>query len=278
MTHEAVGEYLASLRARLCGSTYNGRVCILREIFRALAARAGLEDDPWRGVRLRPDDSQSRRELTVAELRRLLSAAWAHDLADARKRTEADGGAATARHGWRTLFLVGIYTGLRLGDCCTLDWSSIDLERGIVQLVPAKTKRHAHGRPVTIPVHPALRSALSANDGTPPPAVGPVMPELAALYRASRHRVCDRLAAIFKSAGIATSVRVEGRANRVPVATFHSLRHTFVSMAANAGVPLHVVQSIVGHGSTAMTRHYWHESVDALRRAVEAIPAFCVGE
>ena len=42
--------------------------------------------------------------------------------------------------------------------------------------------------------------------------------------------------------------------------------------AANAGVPLHIVQSIVGHESTAMTRHYYHENLDALKSAVAAIP------
>ena len=31
--------------------------------------------------------------------------------------------------------------------------------------------------------------------------------------------------------------------------------------------------SIVGHSSTAMTRHYYHENEDVLRQAVSAIPA-----
>ena len=80
-------------------------------------------------------------------------------------------------------------------------------------------------------------------------------------------------ARIFKAANITMSVRLEGRHRRTPEATFHSLRHTFVSFAANAGVPLHIVQSIVGHESTAMTRHYYHENLGALRSAVSAIPA-----
>ena len=75
VTHDMITEYLALLRSDLCGSTYNGRVCVLREIFHILASKAGLEDDPWEGVRLRPDDSHSRRELTMDELRRLLDAA-----------------------------------------------------------------------------------------------------------------------------------------------------------------------------------------------------------
>ena len=44
-------------------------------------------------------------------------------------------------------------------------------------------------------------------------------------------------------------------------------------LADRLGVPLAAVQAIVGHTSTAMTRHYYHENEDALRRAVDAIPA-----
>ena len=46
-----------------------------------------------------------------------------------------------------------------------------------------------------------------------------------------------------------------------------------IALAANAGVPLPVVASIVGHSSTAMTRHYYHENEEMLRQAVAAIPS-----
>ena len=251
ITHDMISEYLALLRADLCATTYNNRVCVLREIFHTLADKAGLDEDPWQGVRLRPDDCHSRRELTMDELKRLLAAA---------KKAGAE---------WHKLFLVGIYTGLRLGDCCRLDWSSINLAQGIIQLVPSKTRRHAHGRPITIPIHKTLGAALLDTQSTS----GPVLPTIAELYARSRYLVSQGLSRIFKAANIVTSVRIEGRKNRTPEATFHSLRHTFVSFSANAGVPLHIVQSIVGHESTAMTRHYYHENLTALQQAVNAIPA-----
>ena len=100
---------------------------------------------------------------------------------------------------------------------------------------------------------------------------------LADWYKNSKWRISHGLELIFKAAHIETSVRIEGRRTRTPEATFHSLRHTFVSLAANAGVPLPVVQSIVGHSSTAMTRHYYHENEDVLRQAVAAIPAIGTG-
>lgn len=274
ITSDAICEYLACLRTGVSASTYNGRICILREIFHTLADKAGLECDPWAGVRLRPGDSHSRRELTLDEIKRLLAEA------------QKVGGE------WYTLFLIGIYTGLRLGDSCKLDWSNINLGAGIIQLIPSKTRRHAHGRPVTIPIHSILGQAFlelsaASDDGNTPlemqaattatlPAsrlVGPVLPGVAAMYNQARHKVSHVIERIFKAANIVTSVRIEGRRNLTPDATFHSFRHTFVSMAANAGVPLHIVQSIVGHESTAMTRHYYHENIEALRGAVNAIPS-----
>ena len=252
VTSEAIGEYLACLRVDLCASTYNARVCVLREIFQVLALKAGLEDDPWEGVRLRPEDSHSRRELTTDELRRLLEAA------------------AKVGQEWHSLFLIGIYTGLRLGDCCRLDWSSVNIAQGVIQLIPQKTRRH-HQRIVTIPIHSALAGAIipRQQSGT---LFGPVLPTISGLYTCMRWQVSQQLSRIFKAAGVVTSVKLEGRRTRAPEATFHSLRHSFVSFAANAGVPLHIVASIVGHESTAMTRHYYHENINALKNAVAAIP------
>jgi hypothetical protein len=100
-----------------------------------------------------------------------------------------------------------------------------------------------------------------------------VNPTISDYYKNSKWRISHGLELIFKAAHIETSVRIEGRRTRTPEATFHSLRHTFVSLAANAGVPLPVVQSIVGHSSTAMTRHYYHENEEMLRQAVAAIPS-----
>lgn len=266
VTSDMVAEYLACLRVDLCATTYNNRVCVLREIFHILAKKAGLEEDPWEGVRLRPDDSHSRRELTMDELQRLLKAA---------KKEGKE---------WHKLFLIGIYTGLRLGDCCRLDWSQIGVAQGVIQVMPQKTRRH-HQRIVTIPIHQTLGQALLANEknktknekcenvsSSLSSLAGPVLPMISDMYTTARCRVSDHLTRIFKAAKIKTSVRIEGRKHRTPEATFHSLRHTFVSFAANAGVPLHVVQSIVGHESTAMTRHYYHENLAALKSAVAAIP------
>lgn len=264
VTPDAIAEYLSQYRCHHSASTYNGHVCILREVFRLLAEKAGLVGDPWAGVCLLADDSLSRRELSLDEVDRLYAVAT--------KQGKE----------WKLLIMTGIYTGLRLGDCCRLSWDCVNLERGIIQVIPEKTKKHMHGRPVTIPIHDELLKELLAtkqeigNDGqkiAPSPYVNPTIAEA---HMTTKWRVDEGLRKIFKAANITMSVRVEGRRRKSVVASFHSLRHTFVSLSANAGVPLPVVQSIVGHCSTAMTRHYYHENLDALRSAVASIPA--IGE
>ena len=186
---------------------------------------------------------------------------------------------------WQLLFLLGIYTGQRLGDCCTLRWCDVKEDRGIIQLVPRKTRKHLKGHPVTIPIHPALREALdecrvrSAEcEGENSEWSDYVLPMMAEWYLSNeRWRISSGLEEIFKKAKIKTSVKLEGRKTATPDATFHSLRHTFVSFTVNGGVPLPVVQSIVGHTSNAMTRHYYHENEAILRQAVDAIPAIGAG-
>ena len=273
VTEEAVAEYLMQFKCNHSATTYNNHVCVLREVFRTLAEKAGVVNDPWANVCLRADDSVSRRELSLDEVERLYSAA-------SKEGKE-----------WNLLLATGIYTGLRLGDCCRLKWECVNLERQLIQVVPEKTKRHAHGKPVTIPIHPQLLAELQGKweearkkreecaDGgqETSDAGGFVNPAIADLYLNRKWQLDAGLRRIFKAANITMSFKMDGRCRKTVIASFHSLRHTFVSLSANAGVPLPVVQSIVGHCSTTMTRHYYHENEDVLRQAVEAIPAIGAG-
>jgi integrase len=52
---------------------------------------------------------------------------------------------------------------------------------------------------------------------------------------------------------------------------FHDLRRTFISLMAEHGVPLPVVQGMVGHMIARVTRHYTHVSSQAARKAVELL-------
>ncbi len=256
VTRQMAEEYMAAFGADHSAVTFNLCAGCLKNIFRVLlkSGPGPAGPNPMDGVPRRFADTYSRRELTADEVRRVIIAAG------------REGGE------WPLLFAIAVYTGLRLGDCCRLRWENIDLARGIIQVVPQKTRRHACGRVVTIPLHDRLTAALKAAQGES--RGGFVLPGTAEKYAAERWRISKGIDLVFDGAGIVKSVQYKGRSRLTPSATFHSLRHSFVSFAANAGVPLAVVQAIVGHTSAAMTRHYYHANEPALRRAVEAIPSF----
>ena len=60
-----------------------------------------------------------------------------------------------------TLFALGVYSGLRLGDCATLRWPEVDMVRGIICRIPNKTARR-NPKPVLVPIHPVTREMLAA--------------------------------------------------------------------------------------------------------------------
>ena len=56
--------------------------------------------------------------------------------------------------------------------------------------------------------------------------------------------------------------------------TFHSLRHSFNSALANAGVSEEVRMKLTGHSSKAMNARYTHLDVGRLKNAMTTLPLF----
>lgn len=242
-------EFLAELGEKVSPNTYNKYVSLLRLVWRTIGEEARCTVNPWDGVaRKVMPKTNGRRALTVEELVKVT----AHLSGE-----------------MRLLFALGIYTGLRLGDCALMDWGKIDLVRRIIVTTPIKTMRT--GRVVEIPVHPALCGMLSEIPKSK--RRGYLLPEIAETYKRDNSAVTKRIRAIFEGAGIATTKKVKGYLQAVAEVGFHSLRHSFVSLMGNAGAPLALVQSIVGHSNPMMTAHYFHARTDALSNAVNNIPA-----
>ncbi len=57
------------------------------------------------------------------------------------------------------------------------------------------------------------------------------------------------------------------RAAGVPHAGQHSIRHSTATLLLEAGVDVHIVQTVIGHSDAAMTRHYQHVDLELARRA-----------
>jgi integrase len=244
---EDIGNAEAEEYARLIGQTmsagtYNKALNALTLIWRVTAREVGIEsrDNPWQGLARRRSDAHIRRPFT---------------------RSETDAIMEVAEGEMKTLIAVCLYTGLRLGDACQLKWG--DIREGAVYVLTAKRDRR-----VAIPLHPKLKEVLGEFG-----KIGYVMPNIARRYTQDKQgasNVSRSIKRLIERAGIITSVKKEGARAR-PDATAHSLRHTFVTRAIEAGVPPHVVQAIVGHASATMTERYTHLSDAAVLTAFESM-------
>jgi integrase len=180
----------------------------------------------------------------------------------------------TAEGELKLLLFLGLYTGLRLKDCCLLEWPAVDLARGRIAATPSKTRRRAD-EPLPIPIAAHLRPMLEAV----PPAErhGFVLPELGELYSRGRvDTVTDRVQALFVRCGVpiyrpGTGPGTGKRA--VLQYGFHSLRHSFVTLLRDAGVPQAAVQALTGHKTRAMLETYTHIGTEATARAIAALPS-----
>lgn len=247
-------EYASHLNGgKLAPGTYNKHLNVLALVFRILFKSAKLTVNPWMEIERKKLKGKvnHRRELTVDQLRKLCQGATGE---------------------MRVLFAVGIYSGLRLRDCATLRWDEVDLRRNFISRVPNKTMRHSD-KPVFIPLHPDLRGMLSQ---IPEASRGEfVLPESAAMYLLHKKNLVNAIQKHFIDTGIATHKPGTGSQGKRAVVQFgfHSLRHSFVSICAEANVPLSTVQSIIGHSNPQMTAVYTHTSQVAARQAVAALPS-----
>jgi integrase len=152
-----------------------------------------------------------------------------------------------------------------------MPWSAIDLDKRLISFTPKKTKR---GKKVLrIPLHPELERQLLKHPGI---GNAPLFPSLIGRGSGGAHGLSAEFAAIMRKAGVRGAIirhTLKGRGNTTK--SFHSLRHSFNSALANAGVTRELRQVLTGHASEKMNELYTHREVEPLRAAITALPNVC---
>ncbi len=222
VTSEETTAFMKHLETTRTGNTVNAYLTTFKTMFKVLLHNATM----WNFQFKKPVMKYERRALTSQELKRLLKhVAKDNDL--------------------NVLFHIGIYTGMRVSDCAMLKWKDIDLDHRVISIVPIKVKRY--GKRIYIPIHPKLFNLLKRLSKG-------VTNREEYVSSLNAHRYANNyLGYVLKE--VFTSCGINDKKNHL---SFHVLRHTFVSVAANHGVPLPIVQSIVGHSCTSMTERYYH--------------------
>ena len=244
----------------LAPKTINHSIKFLRMVFAKAWVDDVISDTPAKSVKaLKKSREKAKRPFSQDEIRAVLR---------------------VADDEWKSMVLFGLFTGQRLGDIACLTWGNIDLQAQEVRLVSKKT-----GKDIKVPIAgPIAKHIATLTPGDKPSS--PVHPHAAEIMRIQKKSggLSNQFAKILARAGLRekqphTKTHGQGRgvgSNKEKL-SFHSLRHTAVSMMKAAGIPEATVMELVGHDSVEISRHYTHTGYAELKRASESFPDIMAG-
>jgi len=251
ITEVIAEDYVTDIwKSGVAEQTYNENIKNLRSMFNVLEKSAGLSGNVWKSVKKVKVNSVSKQPLSREQFFKLME---------------------NAQGELKKLFFIGFYTGLRLGDACLLKWSDINLKSNIIRKIPNKTK--GTEKYIEIPLHEGLieilnlkNNLLSCNKNEY------VFPEIAEKYLKDAGSISRKVQKVFKDAGFKTTVERKRGVNKAVVYGFHSLRHSFISICAEGGIPAHTVMELVGHNSQTVHQIYQHTTIEQKRKAIDTLP------
>jgi len=233
-------------------ATANLNVKVLRVCLGEAVRQGLLTVNPAVRVKLLKSSQESkRRAFTLSEIKRILRACG----------DDAE---------WRGLVLFGLYLGQRLGDLAKLTWRAVNLESSEIAFTARKT-----GRRIVLPLVQPLSDYLASLPASDNPNAY-IFPRAASAKRTAS--LSNQFREILADAGLVeppthkATKRGRSQARQMSEISFHSLRHSAVTMLKASGLSDFVAREIVGHESAAVSRQYSHLSTDDLRSAMQRLP------
>jgi len=223
----------AEIRERTTNSTANRYLGLMGRMYSLANEWQVYDKNPAHKVKKVAENAPRERFLSREEIGRLLVALDASP-----SRTAADA----------LKFL--IFTGLRKNEGLQLEWKRVNLADGTVYLAQTKS-----GKPRTVVLNTLARELLQQRWDTREGDHPYVFPgRYAGQHFSSPQKAFDE--ALKKA-------KIEGEV------VIHTLRHSFASLAINAGATLYDVSKLLGHSTTQTTTRYAHHERGVLLRASE---------
>jgi len=168
------------------------------------------------------------------------------------------------------------YTGLRFGEMAGLHWDRVDLEAGTLTVVETwdKVDRRIKAYPKgkgsrTVPLTPEVIEVLMSLD----PGRGRCGQAHA------KGSSCRSRLVLSSPTGLPLDYSTMREQHFMPALAsagightrLHDLRHSYASWLAQQGIPLHVIQGLLGHGSVTVTERYSHIGAEQYEKVLAAL-------
>ncbi|GJQ31213.1 MAG: hypothetical protein HBSAPP04_00520 [Ignavibacteriaceae bacterium] len=152
------------------------------------------------------------------------------------------------------VFIVAYYTGMRLGEIITLRFSMLDFTERIIKL-DNQTNVTKSKRFRVIPMNQMVYDTLlKLQSNATSDFVFESLPS---------NNTSDYVGKFFKK--VIRKLNLDNRLH------FHSLRHSFATNLAQKGIPVTVIQKLLGHQNIQTTMIYTHTSNTQLKDAIAVL-------
>lgn len=243
----------------LAPSTINEYITQLKQILNVLTRSAGLLENPFDNIPKLENKKKTRDVFEVQELELISQFIENKDTLPNSSNHELDHIII------KSLFLIGLTTGLRRGDIALLRWEDINFHKKAINKTLNKT-----GEQVFIPLQQNVFSFIQEQKQSKENDY--VIPELAEMYQTNDDGISYRFKKLLTHLGIKSQKAHDGRSRQSSTKDIHSLRHTFCYLHGMQGTPLMTVQSMTGHMTAKMTEAYtMHQTEELKRQAIEQL-------
>jgi integrase len=254
----------------LAPSTLNTDITVLSAAFNAALKQGHVSVNPCAAIEPLKDKEVHKSVFTPEQVTAILKAVEDMEFVAAHGGKLSKDDNEKLRRDWQGLVLTAFYTGARLGDCVNLQWGHVDLVSDI------KTIRFNQGKTgaeIIVAVHPVLEDHLlklpaaeSDDDFIYPSLAQRKISPLSKQFR----KIMER--AHIKQSVIRERSESSKAGRNVYALSFHSLRHSFTSILANAGVPEEMRMALTGHAAREVHKRYTHHELQRLRDAIAVLP------
>jgi integrase len=242
----------------ITANTFNYHIQALNLIFKIIFNKL---ETPFTGIERKKEEKINRKNFSDEQLKKIF-ASFNDPLLIIPNKAEI-----------KLLCYIGACTGLRLVDAVHMKWDQVDFANKMISALPIKTR--GIQRNVHIPLHPELKVQLDLAETKD--KGGYVMPSIVERYQQNPDGIVDDFHKVLdlKSVGL-KEIQEAKRGKSRRLYSFHSLRHSFASFAANAGVPITTLASILGDSARTLEKYYIKASDESKTKAVMALPALTV--
>ena len=257
----------------LAPSTLNTDMTVLSAAFNAAMKQGHITVNPCAAIEPLKDKTVHKATFTPEQVTAILGAIEKMEFAAPRGGKLPKDRNEALRRAWKGLVITAFYSGLRLGDAANLRFKHIDL---VSEIKTLRLEQGKTGAEIVIAIHPAFEDYLLS---LPAPKTDEafLFPLLAEQAQRNVSPLSKAFRKIMREARIGQGViRQRGESSesgrKVFALSFHSLRHSFASILANAGVSEELRMLLTGHTEREAHKRYTHHDLERLRDAVAVLP------